>query len=130
MKYKAIIFDLDGTLTDSVADIAAAANFALRRFNQPEHEIQAYRQMIGNGLRKLISRCLPANQQHLIDDVLAVMKQRYNENCLNETKLYSGIYETLEQLKKQGIQSSQGKPAVIQHRPKEWAPENNIYWVL
>ena len=103
MKYKAIIFDLDGTLADTIADIAAAANFALHSFGQLGHETEAYRQMIGNGLRKLISRCLPINQQHLTDNVLAVMKQRYSENCLNETKLYRGISETVEQLKKQGV---------------------------
>lgn len=90
-------------MTDTIADIAAAVNFALRSFGQPEHETDSCRQMVGNGLRKLISRSLPINGQHLTDDVLAVMKRRYSENCLNETKLYSGISETLKQLKKQGI---------------------------
>ena len=56
---KLVIFDLDGTLLNSLEDLAASTNYALRRYGYPEHELPAYRYFVGNGIDKLLERALP-----------------------------------------------------------------------
>jgi len=116
MKYMAVIFDLDGTLTDSLADLADATNHALVKFGLPEKSLTQYKKMIGNGLRIMISRAMEDVNPEILDDVIAEMKRKYRQICLNKTKLYKGIQETIAQLKDQRV-----KLAVLTNKDQDMA---------
>ena len=116
MKYQAVIFDLDGTLTDTLADLADAINYAIGKFNCPAHPTEAYKQMIGSGLRNAISKALGSDKDHLIDEGLVIMKERYSQTCLDKTVLYDGISETVSKLHDMGI-----KMAVLTNKDQELA---------
>ncbi|MBR2215479.1 MAG: HAD family hydrolase [Selenomonadaceae bacterium] len=106
MHYKGAIFDLDGTLVDSLADLADSANEMLRSYGFPEHELAAYRYMVGNGARKLIERCLPQNEgadEKFVTAALARYNECYAGRLLNKTKPYAGIVEMLVELKARGV---------------------------
>ncbi len=104
-KYQAIIFDLDGTLVDSVEDIQEAMNKVLSDLNLPVHDQKNYRKFIGNGLRNLVSKALPDSFQkpEQIDESYQKMISIYDQACTHKTKPYSGVYETLDELKKSPI---------------------------
>lgn len=105
MKYKAIIFDLDGTLVDSLQDIADSLNEALSCNSHPTHSFAAIRQMVGNGLRNLITSALPAAERNkqAVDRCLKSMLEIYWGNCSNKTTAYSGINELLSELQAKNI---------------------------
>lgn len=103
MTYRAIIFDLDGTLVDTLTDLGNAMNMALADFALTGHSIESYRQMIGNGLSKLAQRALPNKKQHCENEVLAAMKQYYRRNYLKNTYLYDGIKQILSKLQDKDI---------------------------
>jgi len=103
MRYKAAIFDLDGTLVDSVADLADAFNYGLEQFGQPKRTVDALRKMIGDGIRITVSRAIEPDRQDLIDYVVEKMREKYAEICLDKTKPYDGIFETLAELGKKGV---------------------------
>lgn len=116
MAYKAAIFDLDGTLVDSLADLADATNYALKIFGQPSRDIQAFRQMVGNGIRTLISRALGPDKQHLAEDVLEKMREKYTQICLDKTRPYNGLPQVIAELAKRGI-----KLAVLTNKDQKMA---------
>ena len=98
-KYKTVIFDLDGTLLDTLEDLCDSTNFALARFGYPERTLSEVRSFVGNGIGKLIERALPcgvATSEY--DAVLAEFKAHYATNCNNKTKAYDGIYNLLDSL--------------------------------
>jgi phosphoglycolate phosphatase len=99
MSYKAVIFDLDGTLVNSLYDLLDATNYALRLFGQQVHSSSALMKMIGDGTRTLISRALAADKQELVDKVMAAMREKYIEICLDKTRPYNGLERVLESLK-------------------------------
>ena len=103
MVCKAILFDLDGTLVDTAADLANAMNFALQRFGQPAHSVEACKQMIGNGVKRFAERALAQDVQHLRDEVLSVMRARYHDKCLEHSRLYDGIFDTVKKLREKGL---------------------------
>jgi len=105
MNIKGIVFDLDGTLADSVIDIAESMNLVLKEQNIPVHKIDAYKQFAGNGLRKLVERALPENLRkgEAYTKNLNRMLEVYGENCINKTKLYPGVADLLDQLQEKGI---------------------------
>lgn len=98
--FKAILFDLDGTLVDSLQDIADSMNRVLTKKGLPTHPIDSYRYFVGNGLRVLVGRSLPqelrteAFTQSLFLDLL----EDYEQNCLKKTSLYDGIPDLLDKL--------------------------------
>jgi len=100
---KAIIFDLDGTLVDTAADLAGAMNYALKKFGQPTHSVEVCKQMIGDGLKMFAQRALGEDNQHLQDEVLRAMKARYHDRCFECSRLYDGIYEVVSKLREGGI---------------------------
>ena len=100
-----VIFDLDGTLLNTIDDLGAATNHALAMHSQPTHSIEAYQQMVGNGVRKLIERALPpeyANEAY-VERLLVDFKQYYNEHMADATKPYPGIPELLAELHSRGV---------------------------
>lgn len=101
--YKTYIFDLDGTLLDTLSDLAAAVNYALRTHGMPEHSIDDVRRFVGNGVRKLMERAIPdgaANPQ--FDETFATFRQYYMAHSLDTTRPYEGILEALAALKARG----------------------------
>jgi len=95
---RGVIFDLDGTLADSLGDIASAMNRMLRAHGFPEHPVSAYRAFVGEGVRKLVERSLPPRTDGLRDDLLAAYEADYAQHMLDETRLFPGIPEVLDAL--------------------------------
>lgn len=103
MKYSTYIFDLDGTLLDTLNDLAAAVNYALRQHGMPEHTIDDVRRFVGNGVRKLMERAIPDGEKNPdFEATFATFREYYMHHSLDTTRPYPGIKETLEALKAQG----------------------------
>lgn len=96
------IFDLDGTLVDSLLDLATATEHALKALNLPGHELDEYKYFIGNGVRKLILRALGKENEKLYPEARKLFDEYYQIHCLDHTVAYEGIYELIEDLHKQG----------------------------
>lgn len=93
-----IVFDLDGTLADSLPDLTNAANYALRRLGLSEHPPEAVRGMIGGGERKFMERLVGPEHQARAEDCLGFYLDYYTRHCGDLTRLYPGVPETLERL--------------------------------
>ncbi len=120
MDIKAIIFDLDGTLLDTIEDIADANNRMLRKFKYPEHPVSSYIYWIGNGATKLVIDSLPktANfSEDKIYDYLNTYSRFYKKNIANKTKIYKGIENLLDYLGENNIHFAinTNKPEAITH---------------
>lgn len=100
---KTAIFDLDGTLLNTIEDIGESMNTVLRRYSLETHDIEEYKIFVGNGARILTERALGKANVHLTDRVLKEYKEEYAKNLTNKTKAYDGIYEMLDRLKKSGV---------------------------
>lgn len=90
-----VVFDLDGTLADTLPDITAAANFACRRLGLPEHSPEAVRGMIGGGERKLIERLVGPGRQDRVEECRGLYLDHYSRHNGELTRLYPGVRETL-----------------------------------
>lgn len=95
---RAVIFDLDGTLADTLTDIAAAASATLGELGVGPYELEQYRAWIGGGARRLMEQALPADQQHRLDEVDARFRQHYAANLVVATAPYAGIPAVLDAL--------------------------------
>lgn len=98
-----VIFDLDGTLLNTISDLGAACNYALQQMGYPGHPISAYNFMVGNGVRKLLERAEPDADAEAIDKMLVLFREYYDEHCCDTTIPYSGIPELLKDLTDAGI---------------------------
>jgi phosphoglycolate phosphatase len=105
MKKQAVIFDLDGTLADTLADIADTMNRTLREYGYPQHPYTAYKYFVGNGLKNLVNKSLPeqARTEEITDMCLNRMLADYEEHYIVKTRLYDGIPELLDALCPQDI---------------------------
>lgn len=93
-----VIFDLDGTLLNTISDLGAACNYALSQMGYPGHPISAYNFMVGNGVRKLLERAEPDANEETIEKMLSHFREYYDEHCCDTTEPYPGIDELLESL--------------------------------
>jgi len=101
--YSTYIFDLDGTLLDTLGDLAASVNYALRMHGMPEHTIDDVRHFVGNGVRLLMERAIPDGEQNPdFEATFATFRQHYMEHSLDTTRPYEGISDALKALKAQG----------------------------
>ena len=104
--YKGIIFDLDGTLLDTIEDLRDSVNDVMKIYRWKEHDTKACKQMVGNGFRKLITRALPEDKQKnelFIDEAVNQFSKAYQKRYLNKTIPYEGILKLLESLEEKGI---------------------------
>ncbi|MDE5711892.1 MAG: HAD family hydrolase, partial [Bacteroides sp.] len=103
---KLVIFDLDGTLLNTIADLAQCTNHALQALGYPTHPEEAYNFMVGNGINKLFERALPEGEK-TEENVLRVRREfipYYNQHNADKSRPYPGIPELLNQLQEEGIQ--------------------------
>ena len=104
MKYKLLIFDLDGTILDTLDDLTSSVNFALDKNSLPLRTRDEIRSFLGNGIRLLIERSVPADcNSVIIDKVFNDFKKHYSLHSCDNTKPYDGIIEMIEALKKFGF---------------------------
>lgn len=104
MKYQLAIFDLDGTLLDTLEDLADSTNYVMRSFGYPERTLAEVRRFVGNGIRKLLERSAPnGTPSEEIDRMFEQFKEYYGAHCADKTKPYDGIMELLASLKKKGV---------------------------
>ena len=103
MKARAAVFDLDGTLLNTLADLADSGNELLAAYGLPPHTEQEYRYFVGNGSRKLMERILPGDSPERIDEALSRYKAIYERRLTAKSKPYDGILEMLAALRKRGV---------------------------
>ncbi len=118
--YRAVIFDLDGTLLDTLDDLANAANGALHSAGYPQHPVSAYRQFVGNGLRMLVRRALPAGEADRIGPAdFETLVKRTGDNYARDwavtTRPYPYVPELLQELRRRDLPL-----AVVTNKPHEW----------
>lgn len=97
------IFDLDGTLADTLYDLADATNFALEKLGYPVHPYDSYKKFVGNGVQKLCYRALPDDKKNDTEKLLEIFSGYYGKHFLDKTKLYDGMRETLSTLAKNNV---------------------------
>jgi HAD hydrolase, family IA, variant 1 len=100
---KLVIFDLDGTLLNTISDLGASCNYALEKMGFATHPISAYKFMVGNGVRKLLERAQPDAETETVDRLLVYFREHYDEHCTDTTVPYPGIPELLAELHSQEI---------------------------
>ncbi|AGC48723.1 phosphoglycolate phosphatase [Myxococcus stipitatus DSM 14675] len=103
MQLRAVFFDLDGTLVDSLGDIADAMNHSLARHGLPTHPESAYRHFVGEGVRELARRAVPAGREELAAAVLETYRPHYEAHLFDRTAAYPGILGMLSALAEQGV---------------------------
>ena len=112
MKIAAVILDLDGTLVDSLRDLAESVNFALGQLSFPTHVVDAYRLKLGYGTDVAISRALPPNRQEMLERAVATQQKFYRQHCCDHSRPYPGINDMLRRLASLGVKS-----AVLSNKP-------------
>ena len=106
MKYDIVIFDLDGTLLNTIGDLAASVDYVMRSRNLPEHTDAEYRQMVGGGIKRLVERALPeelAANEDYVDECVAQFRRYYVDNIDRHTVPYEGMCELLADLQRAGV---------------------------
>lgn len=107
MKYDLVIFDLDGTLLNTIGDLAASVDYVMRSRNLPEHTDAEYRQMVGGGIKRLVERALPvdlASNEAYVDECVMQFRRYYVDNIDRFTEPYEGMHDILVELRSAGVQ--------------------------
>lgn len=127
MKYKAFIFDLDGTILNTLDDLADSLNHILRQFGYPERSLSEVRSFVGNGLHKLIERAVPeGTTPNEVDAVFAEHVPYYEAHCMEKTRPYDGMVELIQELRERGAKTavvSNKKDEAVQILVNEMFPE-------
>ncbi len=106
MQVKTIIFDLDGTLLDTLTDLHISVNYMLEKFGFPTRTRAEVRSYLGNGVRALVLCALPEGKKDMLEECLPVFKEYYNLHNADNTAPYDGVIEMLGLVKKMGIKSA------------------------
>lgn len=102
--YRCVVFDLDGTLLNTLDDLADAGNYALKKLGFPVHDVEEYKYFVGNGIPKLIQRILPReSSQEMLDKAHSLFSEYYSAHSTDKTRPYNGIYDLLSRLTYDGI---------------------------
>ena len=113
MSYKAVLFDMDGTLLDTLEDLRDSTNHVLRQMGYPERSLEEMRRFVGNGAEKQIRRAVPeGTSEEKIMETLAAYRAYYQDHCQIKTRVYDGLLDMLSELKAKGI-----KLAVVSNKP-------------
>ncbi|MDR1136931.1 MAG: HAD-IA family hydrolase [Synergistaceae bacterium] len=115
MKIKAVLLDLDGTLLNTLDDIADSANYALSALGYPPHPVSAYRYFVGQGVDNLVKNAVPESERtpEKLASVKKIYMERYAKHSMDKTRPYDGVVATLEELKKIPV-----KLAVVSNKPE------------
>ncbi|MBO5484691.1 MAG: HAD-IA family hydrolase [Lachnospiraceae bacterium] len=104
-RYDAVIFDLDGTLLNTLEDLTDAVNYVMRHYQFEEKTISQVRSYVGNGIRKLVERCVPGGREREdFEKIFQCFRRFYTAHCQEKTKPYDGIMELLKVLSDRGYQ--------------------------
>lgn len=107
MQYKLAIFDMDGTILNTIDDLADSVNFALREHHMPERTLKEVLRFVGNGIRRLIEQAVPEGTSIAdIDAVHETFTGYYKVHCADKTRAYDGIPELLRELRARGIKTA------------------------
>lgn len=111
--YKAAIFDLDGTLLNSLSDLSRSVNYALSQSSLPPRSEDEVRSFLGNGMTTLMKLSLPKGAEEAVSNrAIELFKKHYSEHCMDSTSPYRGITEALDILKQRGV-----KIAIVSNKP-------------
>ncbi len=119
MSYKAVIFDLDGTLLDTLEDLALSVNSVLKEKGFKEHSVEAYRYFVGDGIDVLVKRAFPAEltgSEHELEQIVKKVKEEYSRRWADNTRPYPGVNDLLNFLKDNKIPM-----AIFSNKPHEFA---------
>jgi len=100
---KLAIFDLDGTLADTLEDLALSVNYGLIKLGYPIHHTDKYNNFVGNGIMKLCERALPPGKENSLTELYDIFNVFYNNHCMDKTKEYPGMTELLRQLSRNNV---------------------------
>lgn len=124
-KKDTVVFDLDGTLLDTLEDLKNSVNYAITHYGYPEHTLEDIRKYVGNGILLLMQRAIPGGKDapHF-DEAFALFKEHYGQHCNDTTKPYNGIMELIHTLKEKNV-----KIAIVSNKADFAVKElNEIYF--
>ena len=123
--YDTVIFDLDGTLLNTIDDIAAAVQYAQKKYGFPVHTVDEVKKHVGNGLRLLMHRSIPEGENNPdFDKIFADFSEYYQKHCQVKTRAYDGTLDLIKELKKRNI-----KMAIVSNKNyKAVESLKNIYF--
>lgn len=102
-----IVFDMDGTVLNTLEDLTVSMNYVLSKFGMPEHKLEEYRLFFGNGVGEALRLSLPeGTSEDIIDEMLPVFKEHYDAHCLDKTRPYDGILDVMRKLKLRGYKTA------------------------
>ncbi len=124
MKYKLAVFDMDGTILDTLKDMTDSLNHVMREYGLPEHSISEVRMFVGNGIHKLIERAVPEGTSvEMVEKAFNSYVPYYEKHCADATRPYDGITELLRALRDEGVLTavvSNKKDIAVQALVKEY----------
>ena len=98
-----IVFDMDGTVLNTLEDLTISVNYVLEKFGMPKRTLEEYRMFFGNGIRHALELSLPeSTSPDILDEMIPVFREHYDRHCLDNTGPYDGILDLMKELKKQG----------------------------